>query len=166
MPSIVGTWKLVRAVARDGSGATLPEPYGGKGIGRVTFTADGRMQSMVCDGRKEMPAGVARDYSSDCGNYTLDGTRLVTRVRVGLAVGDLAHRVLREILPERVFGISRSPVKTAPRNGSSALFVAKPRARAYAFSLRSGIRSMHEKNLRFVCTLLASRLIGMQRARR
>ena len=50
MPSIVGTWKLVRAVARDGSGATLPEPYGGKGIGRVTFTADGRMQSMVCDG--------------------------------------------------------------------------------------------------------------------
>ncbi len=57
MPSIVGTWKLVRAVARDGSGATLPEPYGGKGIGRVTFTADGRMQSMVCDGRKEMPAG-------------------------------------------------------------------------------------------------------------
>jgi hypothetical protein len=55
VPSIVGTWKLVRAVARDGSGATLPEPYGGKGIGRVTFTADGRMQSMVCDGRKEMP---------------------------------------------------------------------------------------------------------------
>jgi hypothetical protein len=41
VPSIVGTWKLVRAVARDGSGATLPEPYGGNGIGRVTFTADG-----------------------------------------------------------------------------------------------------------------------------
>jgi hypothetical protein len=37
VPSIVGTWKLVRAVARDGSGATLPEPYRGKGIGRVTF---------------------------------------------------------------------------------------------------------------------------------
>jgi hypothetical protein len=51
-----------------------------------------------------MPAGVARDYSSYCGNYTFDGTRLVTRVRVGLAVGDLGHRVLREILPERVFG--------------------------------------------------------------
>jgi len=24
---MVGTWKLVRAVARDGSGATLPEPW-------------------------------------------------------------------------------------------------------------------------------------------
>jgi hypothetical protein len=78
--SIVGTWKLVRATAKDGSGAQLPEPYGGKGIGRVTFTADGRMQSVVCDGRKEMPPGVKRDYSSYCGNYTFDGTRLVTRV--------------------------------------------------------------------------------------
>jgi hypothetical protein len=80
MASIVGTWKLVRATATDGSGAQLPEPYGGKGIGRVTFTSDGRMQSVVCDGRKEMPAGVVRDYSSYCGNYTFDGARLVTRV--------------------------------------------------------------------------------------
>jgi hypothetical protein len=80
MASIVGTWKLVRATAKDGAGAPLPEPYGGKGIGRVTFTAEGRMQAVVCDGRKEMPAGVARDYSSYAGNYTFDGARLVTRV--------------------------------------------------------------------------------------
>jgi Lipocalin-like domain len=80
MPSIVGTWKLVRATARDGNGATLPTPYGGKGIGRVTFTADGRMQSVVCDGRREMPPSETRDYNSYCGNYTFDGTRLVTRV--------------------------------------------------------------------------------------
>jgi hypothetical protein len=80
MPSLVGTWKLVRATAKDGGGAVLPEPYGGKGIGRVTFTADGRMQSVVCDGRRETPPGETRDYSSYCGNYTFDGTRLVTRV--------------------------------------------------------------------------------------
>jgi hypothetical protein len=78
--SLVGTWKLVRAVARDENGAPLPEPYGGKGIGRVTFTAEGRMQSVVCDGRRELPAGERRDYSSYCGNYTFDGARLVTRV--------------------------------------------------------------------------------------
>jgi hypothetical protein len=77
MSSIVGTWKLVRATARDGNGVVLPVPYGGMGIGRVTFTADGRMQAVVCDGRREMPPGEARDY---CGNYTFDGTRLVTRV--------------------------------------------------------------------------------------
>jgi hypothetical protein len=55
-------------------------PYGGKALGRVTFTADGRMMSVVCDGRKELPAGVSREYSSYCGNYTYDGERLVTRV--------------------------------------------------------------------------------------
>src|SRR5215472_7139527 len=59
MPSIVGTWKLVQATARDAAGAARPSPYGGKALGRVTFTADGRMMSVVCDGRKELPAGVS-----------------------------------------------------------------------------------------------------------
>src|SRR6516225_8481662 len=80
MPSIVGTWKLAHAAARDAAGVMLPSPYGGKGIGRVTFTVDGRMMSVVCDGRPELPAGTVREYSSYCGNYTFDGSRLVTRV--------------------------------------------------------------------------------------
>jgi hypothetical protein len=80
MASIVGTWKLARATARDASGNALPAPYGGRALGRVTFTADGRMMSVVCDGRPELPAGENREYSSYCGNYTFDGSRLVTRV--------------------------------------------------------------------------------------
>ena len=43
MPSIVGTWKLVHATARDAAGAARPSPYGGNALGRVTFTADGRI---------------------------------------------------------------------------------------------------------------------------
>ena len=80
MQSIVGTWKLLYANARDAAGAARPLPYGGKALGRVTFIADGCMMSVVCDGRKELPAGVSREYSSYCGNYTYDGERLVTRV--------------------------------------------------------------------------------------
>ena len=80
MPSIVGTWKLVRATARDAGGTELPSPYGPKAMGRVTFTADGRMMSVVCDGRRELPPGTRREYSSYCGNYNFDGARLVTRV--------------------------------------------------------------------------------------
>jgi hypothetical protein len=38
------------------------------------------MMSVVCDGRPELPVGASREYSSYCGNYTYDGTRLVTRV--------------------------------------------------------------------------------------
>jgi len=80
VPSIVGTWKLVGAKARDRDGKALPEPYGGKGLGRVMFNADGRMMAVTCDGRNELPAGAVRAYSSYCGNYTFDGSRLVTRV--------------------------------------------------------------------------------------
>ena len=36
--------------------------------------------SVVCDGRKELPAGVTWEYSSYCGNYAYDGEQLVTRV--------------------------------------------------------------------------------------
>ena len=68
MLSIVGTWKLLHATARDVAGTARPAPYGGKALGRVTFTADGRMMSVVCDGRKELPPGVSREYSSYCGN--------------------------------------------------------------------------------------------------
>jgi hypothetical protein len=80
MPSIVGTWRLVEAKSHDPDGTPLPTPYGGKGMGRVTFNAEGRMMAVVCDGRPELPPGIKRDYSSYCGNYTFDGAKLVTLV--------------------------------------------------------------------------------------
>jgi Lipocalin-like domain len=80
MRSIVGTWRLVKAEAHDAAGKALPAPYGGQGLGRVMFNADGRMMAVVCDGRPTLPPGTARDYSSYCGNYTFDGNQLVTRV--------------------------------------------------------------------------------------
>jgi len=97
MPSIVGTWKLAHATARDASGAVLPAPYGGKGIGRVTFTAEGRMMSVVCDGRPELPVGTPRGYSSYCGNYTFDGARLVTRVDAASDPGRIGSDQVRGV---------------------------------------------------------------------
>jgi hypothetical protein len=80
VPSIVGTWKLVGAAARDRNGNPLPDPYGGKPLGRAMFSADGRMMAVTCDGRRELPQGAKREYSSYVGSYTFDGARLVTRV--------------------------------------------------------------------------------------
>jgi hypothetical protein len=37
VPSIVGTWKLVGAKARDRDGKPLPTPYGGKGMWLIAF---------------------------------------------------------------------------------------------------------------------------------
>jgi hypothetical protein len=78
--SIVGTWKLVGAAARDRDGNPLPMPYGGKGMGRVVFSSEGRMMAVNCDGRPLLPPGTPRAYSSYCGTYIFDGSRLVTRV--------------------------------------------------------------------------------------
>jgi hypothetical protein len=77
MPSIVGTWKLLNASSQDAAGTARPSPYGGKALGRVTFTADGRMMYVVCDGRKELPAGVGREYSSYCGYADSRHQRLI-----------------------------------------------------------------------------------------
>jgi hypothetical protein len=80
VPDIIGTWRLIAAVARDAAGNVLASPFGPRAMGRVVFNADGRMMAVLCDGRPSLPAGTARDYSSYCGNYTFDGSRLVTRV--------------------------------------------------------------------------------------
>jgi hypothetical protein len=80
MPSIIGTWKLIAAAARDKNGNSLPAPYGGNGLGRVMFNADGRMMAVTCDGRPELPNSANRAYSSYIGKYIFDGSRLVTRV--------------------------------------------------------------------------------------
>ena len=77
---ITGTWRLVRAVAKDSAGDLLPTPYGGRAMGRVMLAPDGRMMAVVCDGATELPAGTIREYSSYCGNYTFDGMTLITRV--------------------------------------------------------------------------------------
>jgi len=80
MNDVTGTWRLVRAIARDADGKDLPLPYGGHPAGRVVLGADGRMMAMTMDARREIPGGGHREYSTYCGNYTFDGKQLITRV--------------------------------------------------------------------------------------
>ena len=111
MPSIVGTWKLVQATARNAAGAALPAPYGQQGLGRVTFTGDGRMMSVVCDGRRDLPAGASREYSSYCGNYTFDGSRLVTRVDAASDPSRIGSDQVRGVRFERDHMILSPPLR-------------------------------------------------------
>lgn len=81
MTDIAGTWMLVRTSATSAEGQPVPQPYGGEhAMGRLVLTSDGRMMAVLCDGRRAVPPGERREYSSYCGNYTFDGKRLVTRV--------------------------------------------------------------------------------------
>jgi hypothetical protein len=109
MPSIVGTWRLVKAESPDAAGNKLPQPYGGKGMGRVTFNAEGRMATVVVDGRPTLPAGVARDYSSYCGNYTFDGARLVTRVDAASDPARIGSDQVRDVGYDGEYMVLRPP---------------------------------------------------------
>jgi len=98
MPGIVGTWRLVETAAQDPGGSPLPPhfaPYGPKPMGIVTFTADGRMMAVLCDGRPALPEGSAREYNSYCGNYSFDGETLVTKVDGASSPSRLADQVRR-----------------------------------------------------------------------
>ena len=94
---IVGTWRLRAAIGRDDDGNLLPPPFGPAAMGLNVFRTDGRMMSVLGDGRPSLPAGETRQFVAYSGNYTFDGTTLTTRVdassdpsRVG---GDQVRRV-------------------------------------------------------------------------
>ena len=116
MPSIIGTWRMVSAAAKDASGRVLPAPYGGKGMGRVVFTAEGRMMAVTCDGRRELPPGAERAYSSYCGNYTFDGARLVTRVDAASDPSRIGSDQVREVGFD---GEDRMVLRPPPRSGAA-----------------------------------------------
>ena len=109
MRSIVGTWKLVAAAARDRNGKPLPAPYAGKGMGRVVFNAEGRMMAVNCDGRPVLPPGASRAYSSYCGNYKFDESRLVTRVDAASDPSRIGSDQVREVSFDGELMILRPP---------------------------------------------------------
>jgi hypothetical protein len=81
MKDIVGTWRLVKTSAHDDRGEPMHPPYGAKPRGLLVFYPDGRMMSVLCDGRRELPPDESvREYNSYCGNYEHDGKTLVTHV--------------------------------------------------------------------------------------
>ncbi len=112
MTEVVGTWRLMRAVARDGDGKELPAPYGGQPSGRVVLGADGRMMAVTCDGRREIPGGAKREYSSYCGNYTFDGKQLITRVDACSDPARMGSEQVRDVRFEGSMMVLRPPLRT------------------------------------------------------
>lgn len=79
-PRILGTWRMTGTVGRDDQGNLLPPPFGPQAMGLVVFQPDGRMMSVLCDGRHALPGGEARQFMSYAGTYTFDGATLTTKV--------------------------------------------------------------------------------------
>jgi hypothetical protein len=113
-PSLVGTWALVRGTLTASDGTPRPNPYGPMGMGRVSFTADGRMVAVVCDSRPELPAGATREYNSYCGTYTFDGNRLITKVFANSDPSRLGADQIRDIHFEGKYLIMRPLARAVP----------------------------------------------------
>jgi len=95
--SIVGTWRLVGTKAHDDAGKPLPPPYGPKPMGLVIFEADGRMMTVLCDGRPTLPPDEPRQYMSYAGNYRFDGSTLVTRVDASSDASRVGGEQVRQV---------------------------------------------------------------------
>jgi hypothetical protein len=94
---IIGTWRLKSTKAVDDGGKVLAPPYGPAPNGVACFEADGRMYSVLCDGRAELPSGESRQFMSYAGNYTFDGTTLSTRVDASSDASRIGGDQLRNV---------------------------------------------------------------------
>src|SRR5713226_9329488 len=95
--TIVGTWRLTETKAHDDAGKALPKPYGPKPMGLVVFQPDGRMMTVLCDGRATLPPDEARQFMSYAGNYSFDGTMLVTRVDASSDASRVGGEQVRQV---------------------------------------------------------------------
>jgi len=97
VPNVAGVWKLVGGSMTDPSGKSVGVPYGPRGMGLVSLTSDGRMMAVLIDGRAKLPDGAKREYSSYCGNYTFDGTTLITTVDASSDPARFASQQVRKV---------------------------------------------------------------------
>ena len=97
VPNVAGVWKLVGGSMTDPSGKSVGVPYGPRGMGLVSLTSDGRMMAVLIDGRAKLPDGAKREYSSYCGNYTFDGSTLITTVDASSDPARLASQQVRKV---------------------------------------------------------------------
>jgi hypothetical protein len=97
MSGVVGVWRLVGGATTDPSGRKVAVPYGPRGMGLVSLTADGRMMAVLVDGRPTPPDGAKRDYSSYCGNYTFDGSTLITTVDAASDPSRMGSQQVRKV---------------------------------------------------------------------
>ena len=75
---VVGVWRLVGGSVTDETGVNWGKPYGTRGMGLVSLSADGRMMAVLVDGRTEVGVGETREYASYCGTYTFENGILTT----------------------------------------------------------------------------------------
>ena len=97
---LFGFWRLVGSRALDSAGRRLADPWGPAPLGSLTLTPEGRMIAVLCDGRRDLPAGVPRAYSSYGGAFVVEGDRLTTTIDVASDTSRIGTKQPRRLLLE------------------------------------------------------------------
>lgn len=104
---LLGTWKLIGASSTTSSGEKIEFPYGVGPTGFLTYTADGRMSSVISyGGRKplsitgpimEEQAEAFRTFLAYAGRFTLDGNRVTHHIEVSSIQNYVGRDLIRSV---------------------------------------------------------------------
>jgi Lipocalin-like domain len=92
---LLGTWKLVSASSKTSKGEQIEPPYGARPVGFLSYTADGRVTSLISfSGRKLLSVGgetlavqeeqaeAFKTFFAYAGRYTLSGDKVTHHVEI------------------------------------------------------------------------------------
>ena len=103
---LVGTWKLVSASSTTSKGNRNETPYGLCPSGLLTYTADGRITSLISyGGRKPLSVGAKAQEQAEAfntflaytGRYTLSGDKVTHHIEISLIQNYVGKDLVRSI---------------------------------------------------------------------
>ena len=104
---LVGTWKLVGASSTTSAGERIEAPYGVGPVGFLTYTAEGRISSVISyGGRKPLSMGggkieeqaeAFKTFLAYAGRYTLSGDKIMHHIEVSSVQNYVDRDLVRTI---------------------------------------------------------------------
>jgi Lipocalin-like domain len=103
---LVGTWKLVSASSKTSKGERNETPYGVGPVGLLTYTADGRITSLISyGGRKSLSVGATAEEQAEAfntflaytGRYTLSDNKVTHHIEISLIENYVGKDLVRSV---------------------------------------------------------------------
>jgi len=104
---LVGTWKLIGASSTTSTGERVENPYGVDPMGFLTYTAEGRISSVISyGGRKPLSMGggkveeqaeAFKTFLAYAGQYTLSGDKLTHHIEVSSIQNYVGRDLVRTV---------------------------------------------------------------------
>ena len=117
---LVGTWKLIGACSTTSAGERIETPYGVGPMGFLTYTEDGRINSVISyGGRKPLSMGggkaeelveAFKTFLAYAGRYTLSGDKVTHHIEVS----SIQNYVDRDLVRTIKFEEDRITLTTPP----------------------------------------------------